>query len=329
VAPGIGLLFQDPSACGRAPSLCFLNRAREKINDPRFLQTKAVEGAQIKYTWRELEPGKDEYDFSAIRDDLNVLRSKGKKLFVQLQDASFDPKVVLVPKYLINDPAYHGGAEKQYVIENDDESTAVPAGWVARRWDPAVQARFQKLLLALGREFDGKIEGINLPETAIEFGETGGLFPGGFTPAVYRDSVLTNMLGLKRAFTNSVAIQYANFMPGEWLPEKNRGYLRTVYQSAWEFGVGVGGPDLLPYKPGQMAHAYPLISQSAGKVATGIAVQEGNYEYVNLKTGKRVTIPELLKFALDELRVKYIFWCIQEPFYSQELIPYLQSQELE
>ena len=102
--------------------------------------------------------------------------------------------------YLLKEDRYHGGAELQYNIDGVDEVHATPAGWVARRWDPAVQERFHLLLLALGRHFDGQIEGINLAETAVDFGESGKLFPKGFTPDVYRDAVLTNMMVLKRAF---------------------------------------------------------------------------------------------------------------------------------
>jgi hypothetical protein len=58
------------------------------------------------------------------------------------------------------------------------------------------------------------------------------LFPKGFTPAIYRNAVITNMTALKRAFPKSVAMQYANFMPGEWLPGKDGFYLRSVYQRA-------------------------------------------------------------------------------------------------
>ena len=304
----------------------FFNRDRERISDAQFLRTKSLEGAQLKYTWRELEPGKDGYDFSPIAHDLAFLNSKGKKLFIQLQDASFDPKIVNVPRYLPDDPQYHGGADKQYSIKDDDEEHAVPEGWVARRWDLGVQERFHKLLSALGREFDGKIEGINLAETAVSFGESGRLFPQGFTPEAYRDAVITNMIALKRAFPKSVAMQYANFMPGEWLPARDRGYLRTVYERAKELKVGVGGPDLLPRKPGQMSHSYPLIRESAGKVLTGIAVQDGNYGHRNPKTGRPVTIPELVEFATEYLKVDYIFWCTEEPFYSRKLMPYLQAQ---
>jgi hypothetical protein len=304
----------------------FFNRDRERISETTFLGTKAFEGAQLKYTWRELELEKGSYDFSAIQHDFMFLNAKGKKLFIQLQDVSFDPKIMPVPRYLLDDAQYHGGADKQYGIENNDEAHAVPAGWVARRWDPAVQDRFHQLLVALGKEFDGKVAGINLPETAVDFGESGRLYPKGFTPAAYRNAIITNMAVLKRAFPKSVTMQYANFMPGEWLPDDDRSYLRTVYQRAVELKVGVGGPDLLPYQPAQMKHSYPLIKDCAGKIPTGVAVQDGNYEHKNPKTGRQVSVPALVEFATEYLKVDYIFWCTQEPFYSKNLIPFLQAQ---
>src|SRR5690348_14210717 len=84
----------------------FFNRERERIKEPTFLQTQAFEGAQLKYTWRELEHGKDDYDFGEIEHDLAFLSSKGKKLFIQIQDISYDPSIVPVPRYLLNDPQY-------------------------------------------------------------------------------------------------------------------------------------------------------------------------------------------------------------------------------
>jgi len=301
----------------------FFAHERERISEKSFLETSAFEGAQLKYTWRELEPEKDKYDFSSIRKDLAFLTSKGKKLFIQLQEVSFDAKWKLVPNYLLT-AEYHGGVAPQY--ENDvDEDHPRIAGWVARRWDPAVQARFQKLLAALGKEFDGKIEGINLPETSVVFGVSGKLFPPGYTSEIYRDAIIANMKTLKRAFPRSVVIQYANFMPGEWLPDNDKSYLRTVYKEARILSVGVGGPDLLPFRWGQRNHSYPLIKASAGSIPTGIAVQDGNYADEDRRTHKRASVAELLKFATDELNVDYVFWCTEEPYYSKELIPFMQS----
>ena len=305
----------------------FFNRDRERIKESSFLSTKAFEGAQLKYTWRELEPEKDRYDFSSLRDDHAFLAAKGKRLFVQIQDSSFDDKIINVPKYLLSEPDFNGGADRQYLTEEGKEDQAAPAGWVARRYDPAVQKRWHKLLVELAKQFDGKIHGINFAETSVDFGETGRLYPKGFTPENYRAAIITNMLAGKAAFQKTIVMQYANFMPGEWLPESDHGFLKSVFAQAREHQVAIGAPDLLPYKPGQMKHAYPLIRDLSGAVPTGIAVQWGNYEHRNPRTGKQVTIPDLIAFAQRYLWVNYVFWCTQEPFYSQRVIPFLAKQQ--
>jgi hypothetical protein len=33
----------------------------------------------------------------------------------------------------------------------------------------------------------------------------------------------------------------------------------------------------------------------------------------------------LVEFATKQLKVNYIFWCTQEPFYSEKLLPFLQG----
>jgi len=320
------------AAAGARPvhNYVFFGQDREKLRGASsFLETKAFEGAQVVYSWRQLEPEEGKYDFSLVREDLAFLTSKGKRLFVQIQDVTFSESRVNVPRYLLRDARYNGGADRQYRVEEGDEEHAAAAGWVARRWDPAVRERFHKLLDALGREFDGRVEGVNLAETSVGFGESGRLFPKGYSFEAYRDAVIANMKALRRAFPRSVVIQYANFMPGEWLPSNDRGYLRAVYRAAGELKVGVGGPDLLPHRRPQLNHSYPLIREASGAVTTGVAVQDGNYEDVDQKTGKRVTVPELLDFATNYLKVDYVFWCTQEPYYSGEVIPFFKGVKTE
>ena len=324
----IARLFRNPAA---APDksvrhYVFFGQDREKIATTKsFLETPAIEGAQVAYTWRQLEPEKDAYDFARIREDLAFLRTNGKKLFVQLQDVSFSASRVNVPAYLLSDPIYNGGAAKQYEFRNDDENQATVAGWTSRRWDPAVQARFHKLLDALGKEFDGRIEGINFAETSIGFGTSGRLFPQGFSFEKYPEAIITNMKALKRAFPKSVAMQYGNFMPGEWRPTMDKGYLRAVYAAAVESGVAMGGPDLMPHRPGQMGTSYPLIREVAGKIPTGIAVQDGNLAEINPATGKPVQVEELVKFATEYLKLDYIFWGTEEPYFSEAVVPFLRT----
>ena len=322
------LLITVTSAAKPVRHYVFFGMDREKLKDATaFLETKKFDGAQITYSWRQLEPGKDEYDFSLIREDLKFLSSKNKKLFVQIQDVSFSEKWIHVPRYLLRDPQYGGGADKQYTYKyvNHRETDVKVQGWMARRWDENVRDRFRKLLVELGKEFDGKLEGVNLAETAYDIGDTGALFPKGFTFENYRDGIIANMKALREAFPKSVVLVYANFMPGEWLPTEDKGYLKAVYEAARKLNVGVGGPDLLPYKESQMGASYPLIRASASQLRVGVAVQDGDYQHVNPRTGKQVSIPEIINFGKDYLGVDYIFWCTEEPYYSEQLVPFMKK----
>lgn len=298
---------------------------RERIHDTSFLNNPHIMGAQLKYLWRELEPGRNHYNLQLIQNDLDFLKSKGKKLFIQLQDVNFDSSLAKpVPDYLVRDKRYHGGVNLKYETR-DTDVIITQDGYVARRWDKAVADRFFRLLQVLGKHFDGKIEGINLPETAVGFGETGKLYPEGFSPEAYRDAIQAYMINAKKAFPRSVVILYANFMPGEWLPHENKGYLESLYALAKQKGIGMGGPDIQIYKKAQMNHSYKLLKAYSSEIVSGVAVQDGNYAVTNPRTGKRVTIEELYDFAHDYLGLDYIFWCTEEPYYTQELLPFLMS----
>jgi hypothetical protein len=302
----------------------YFNTKRERIAEPWFLASADFEGAQLKYTWAELEPERDRYALDAISRDLTFLERHGKRLFVQLQDVSFDASIMNAPPYLLADTSFHGGVAGNHA--QDADSTRKPQGYVARRWDPAVRQRFQMLFDTLGRAFDGRIEGINLPETSVEFGTTGTLHPSGFSPDSYRDGVVDNMRALRRSFPRSVAMQYGNFMPGEWLPADDHGYLRSVYAEARQLRLGMGGPDLLPSRRGQQNHTYAMLRAYRGVAPTAVAVQWDNLAETNPKSGARVTVQELVDFATNELDVRYIFWEPQEPFFSRDVVPFLHAR---
>ena len=301
----------------------FFNLDRDRIREASFLETDAVVGAQLKYTWRELEPERDRYEFRSLIEDLKFLAEHDKRLFVQVQDVSFSEDVN-VPDYLLT-PEFGGGVARKYEFENDDEKKVHFDGWVARRWDPAVIDRFARLFDALGKELDDRVEGINLAETSIGFGETGALHPKGYTYESYANGVRAIMSAAKAAFPHSQVIQYANFMPGEALPHDDHGYLRSIYGHAEEIGAGVGGPDLLPHRRWQRVHSYKLISARGPRVVAGLAVQWGNLEDTNPETGERVTPAELRDYARDVLRLDYVFWGTQEPYYSSQVLPYLRG----
>lgn len=119
----------------------FFGMDREKIKDAKsFLETPTFEDAQVAYYWRQLEQGKDNYDFSMIREDLAFLEAHGKKLWIQIQDVMFSPRWKPVPEYILRDPQYHGGVDCQYQYKPGYEAHAVVVGkGVACRLDPAVR----------------------------------------------------------------------------------------------------------------------------------------------------------------------------------------------
>jgi hypothetical protein len=300
----------------------YFSRDREAIINHPLLTHPMFKGAQVMYSWRNLEPQKGEYDFSELKADYEYLKKYGKKLFVQLQDATFDPKYKAVPQYLYAEE-YDGGAVLQY---NDKEQ---PEGWVAKRWNKKVRERFALLLKALGKEFDGKIEGINLQETAIGVKKK----YADFTEEGYVNGLKENMLALKNAFPVSTTMIYANFIPGEWLPFEDKGYLRSIYQYGEEIGVGLGGPDLMVTRKGQLNHALTLMHEGKFTVPIGIAVQDGNYtgqtgadaDYNDEEAKKNKAhtniVPLLHAFAKDFLRVRYMFWVNQAPYFKEDVLP--------
>jgi hypothetical protein len=303
---------------GGPGNFVYFGRDHEPALEAAFLEAPGVDGAQLTFTWRQLEPTRGQYDFAEIERYLELLAQHGKRLWIQLADVTFTDRLP-VPEYLRADTAFHGGAARKY-----EGSEGVFDGWVARRWDPAVRGRLAALFAAVAAELDGRIAGMNLAETAIGF-EDPRFHPPGFSFDAYASGIRAIMRDARRAFTRSCVIVYANFMPGEALPVEDNGYLRGIYQAADELGVGVGGPDLLPYREGQRNNSLPLIASRADHVVAGMAVQDGNLSEVDPATGEPVTIDELYRIARDEFRLDYVFWGREEPYYSRDVLPFLAA----
>lgn len=293
----------------------YFARDRQSIIDHPLLSNPMFEGAQIMYSWKNFEPQKGQYDFSILKQDYEYLKKFNKKLFLQIQDITFDSKYKALPDYLLT-YEYDGGAVAHYSDNGKLE------GWVAKRWNKKVRERFALLLHAIGQEYDGKIEGINLQETAV------GVKDASFSEKEYLIGLKENMLSLKKVFRTSTTMIYANFMPGEWLPFDDKGYLRSIYKYGEQIGVGIGGPDLMVTRKGQLNHLITLLHEEHYSVPIGIAIQDGNYmgktgnESTNITTKNRKNIVPLLHaFAKDFLKVNYMFWTNQPPYFEQDLLP--------
>ncbi len=78
--------------------------------DPAFLDQTAIAGAQLTWTWRELELERGHSDFSEVRTQLEQLARHGKRPWVQLADVTFSERPP-VSDCLLDDPVLRGGSD--------------------------------------------------------------------------------------------------------------------------------------------------------------------------------------------------------------------------
>ena len=209
----LALGSRTPPATGRGRAeravhhYVFFGREREKLRgSAAFLETPALEGAQVAYSWRELEPRKDAYDFSAIREDLAFLTSRRKKLFVQLQDVSFSLKQINVPNYLLREKPVLMAEPTENITMRAERAHPTVVGWMARRWTPRYSSASASSSRRWGKRSMAGSKGSTSAETAVDVVERGPLRPQGFSDEIYRDAIITNMQALKAAFPRSVTI---------------------------------------------------------------------------------------------------------------------------
>jgi len=268
-----------------------------------------IGGVQVVYSWKSLEPEQGRYDFSRIEQDLAALEKMHRKLFLQIQDRFFQPEHRYVPAYLLEDPRYGGGLAPQK--DNPGEKQPEGSGWVAMQWNPAVRARHQALITALAKRFDGRVYGINLPETAVDIDPEKN--SAGFDCDTYYAAEVENIRHARRAFRKSHVVQYVNFWPCGWADE--RGYFTGFFELAARERIGVGGPDIVPNRPGQMKNSYGFMHRYKGKMSlVAMAVQEPTLTYTNPDTQRPYTREEFVAFARDYLGVDVIFWSNASPW---------------
>jgi len=274
-----------------------------------------IAGGQIIYPWRQLEPEKDRYDFSKIESDLAVAQELHKRLFIIIGDRTFSLQWRGMPDYLSADPVYEGGVVYQYNYPGSaPDPNQIANGLVAMQWIPSVRQRFQKLVRALAKRFDGRIAGIELGETAMDAHLKEG--EKSFSCDGYFDAEMENIAAARKAFRRSDVVLAANFLPCEW--NDSRHYMSRAFAFAAANQIAMGGPDIIPFNKAQMKNAYPFLHAYRGKLKlVAMAVQEPTLEYVNPDTGKPFTKDEFVSFGRDYLGVGIIFWATISPWLQQ------------
>ena len=246
-----------------------------------------VTGIMKRYTWRSLEPTQGAYDFSEIRRDLDWAAAYGMRLVVMVEDKTFTLERP-TPAYL-----------DSLTLRNR------AGGYTALRWNATVVARMQALLTALGR-FDSHwaFEGVALQETAPGFNDDV-LNNYGYTPEKYRDAYIAVLTTGANAMPGSRMFWFMNFFP------RRQEYIASIANAVYSKGVIMGGPDVMPDDRALRERTYPFYGQFKDKMPLFGQVESICYAHLHQTSGystKYWTMPELFRYARDELHVDYMFW---------------------
>lgn len=277
------------------------------------LAVSAFRGVVIRYTWPELEPQKDMYDFSAIENHLTELASRNKQLIVLLETKSFNLTKEIVPDYIKTTPIYEGG-----IFPIGAYGSKITKGYNIKMWNSYVQGRLRALIRNMGQHFNihPNFEGFGLTETAM--GTPIEPLTTSQTDAFYGNLMILNQR-MRYRFPNTMTFQFVNYP---------RSILETYVNSLQTMGSALGAPDVFPDEPGlnfpgsqySPRGLYTYYPERAGLMPLAIQIEEPNYLNTRLDgTGHQPSIGELLTFARDTLKVNYLFWTRTPEYYTKVL----------
>jgi hypothetical protein len=247
-----------------------------------------MRGIMKKYYWRELEPTQGDYNFSKIQADLNWAQAYGMQLVIMIADKTFTLERP--------NPAYLDSLTPRNRT----------GGYTIVRWSPTVVARYKALVAAMGRRFDShpNFEGIAQQESSLGLDSTT-LQRYGYTPEKYRDALISSFTYALAVMPRSRVFWYQNFFKG------NQDYIGAVAAVTGPKGLVMAGSDLLPDSNSLVQKSYPYFDQFLGKMHLGIQVEAICYRALHETSGystKYWTMPELFRYARDNLHVDYMFW---------------------
>lgn len=294
-----------------------------------------VRGIQLRYQWKTLETALNSYTIAPILADITRVRSVGSRLIIMIEDRAFDGSNPC-PGYLTTSPKLpppdnYGDYEVMWV--------ATLGGYMATRWNPHVQQRWQKLIAWLGSQLNGTdvLEAIAFQETAST-SDAGQRAAALYTDLKYQQAYIGGQVyggqtlqGMLKVASDSFSAHrvfwYQNFFPN---PSTEQTYLQGIADTMRDYnggnsGVVLGGPDILPDSNGLESRVYPRYREppvgSWGELPLFCSNQFDSYEALHdtstpdarlpsdtWSAGDYWTMDQLFRWARDSLHINYCMW---------------------
>jgi hypothetical protein len=271
----------------------------------------AIQGVMVRFWWYDLEPSRDQYDFSLIDTYLEALRQSNttKRLVVRIMDRNFATRSsrFMVPDYLLQDPAFNGGI--------------VPSstGFVARIWEAPVMDRLINLYQALGERYDSEplFEGAFTEESTLSFNAPN--YPVGYSNDLLVDQYVRFLNAVKPTMPTSNFFFNANWIGSPTL-------MSQLIQAIHDAGAAAGGSNVMPDRL--------TLGQ---QVLTGVYGADYRLELpiangVERDDLREFTLQQIADHAYEPLRTHHLFWMrntaegAPEQQWYTGILPFLRTQ---
>jgi hypothetical protein len=271
-----------------------------------------IQGIMVRFWWYDLEPERDEYDFTLIDRYLQALRELNttKRLVVRVMDRRFSTRrsLNMLPDYLLEDPVFNGGFVRS------------STGFAARIWERPVMDRLIALYQAIGERYDSEplFEGAFTEESTLSFHAPN--IPEGYSNELLVAQYLRFLPAVKPTMPTSNLFFNANWIGSPIL-------MSQLVQAIHDAGVGGGGSNVIP---GRLTQGQQVLTGVYGAdyrlqlpIANGV-------ERADLRAG--FTPEQIALYAYDTLRTHYLFWMrndvdgAPEQQWSTGILPYLRTQ---
>ena len=272
------------------------------------LKNSGVKGVVVRYLWKDLEPTMDKYNFTRIKQHLDLLQSVGLKMVIFIDDKAFSGPTPL-PSYLMANSDY-------YFINTLGAHSAT-------RWNPYVLTRFNSLFTKMGAQFDSHpaLEGVTYQETSSQLSASTVTVPP-YDPVLYKETIIRTLTNQATAFPKSNVFWMMNFIGSGYHngvfmknPE-SQALIRDIANATMPLGVIMGGPDILPESTSLTTRVYPFYNEFSAKgMKLFGSVQNDSYREQHATSTGSVVYPtkfwtplEIFQYGRDELHTSYIFW---------------------
>ena len=278
---------------GHVPRWMCPSSAMQRIHD--ISEAGVFDGVFKRWEWRALEPSIDSYDFSLLREELELATSLGLKYAIMVQFNSHNNNPPAVPTDLLN--SYYGGG----VIPHANGSSTICV-----RWNLNVLERLDLLFTTLSYEFGEEFSFVALPESAgapLDCNEV--------TAEDLYLGVHNTMTVLKKAFISTQTIQNINWVACGGGAE----YLPLLGETAFEWNIGLGGPDIHP--DSRIQGDSTIIEYKDDLFVVMVASPSSYSEH---------SIAEIYNYARYTLGSNVIIWSNHTDEYQEEVETFLENE---